>query len=89
MNDDISQLGRYRIDSEVGRLRAEIERLNAREARLLDVLRGLIECCEYTRDSAFHDKSKYVNSVSQSAWSSFCLQVRVARAALAGEEKKS
>lgn len=27
MSDDISQLGRYRADSEVGRLRAEIERL--------------------------------------------------------------
>jgi hypothetical protein len=62
------------LGQEVGRLRA--------------TLKGLVESCEYLRDGAFHNKRRYTNNVSQSAWSSFCLQVRTARAAIAEKEEK-
>lgn len=66
----------------------EIERLRAENERLRATLKGLVESCEYLRDGAFHNKRRYTNNVSQSAWSSFCLQVRTARAALDEQAKK-
>jgi cell division protein FtsB len=66
----------------------KIEQLSDENERLRATLKGLVESCEYLRDGAFHNKRRYTNCVSQSAWSSFCLQVRTARAALAEKGEK-
>lgn len=44
MSDDINQLGRYRADSEVGRLRAEIVRLRG-VLKKIEGLSGGGDCC--------------------------------------------
>jgi hypothetical protein len=45
-------------------------------------LKGLVEMCEQVRDNSSYNSKRWHHETTSTQWSAFCLQIKVAKAAL-------
>lgn len=62
-----------------------IEQLAVTVEALTAGLKSLVEICEITRDTSGFYKKEHAHQVTPQQWSSWCKQIKTARAALKGE----
>lgn len=66
--------------------REYVDTMRTRAERLEAALKGLVEHCELTRDTAGFWRPRQVHQLSPTQWQSWCKQIKSARNALKGAD---